>query len=131
MQVSNNGLLADVDALASLASAGALYVDGNESLSRVSLPALASLGRLELRANPALASIDGLTGVQSVEAIVIADNEELRALSFAPNLESASLIDIHSNANLATCEAWRFADGVDLIGSLVIVGNDDAGVCEP
>jgi PKD repeat protein len=135
--VARNASLKSLEGLGGLTMlTGDLTISSNDSLATLTgLHQLTSLQRLRLSGNPRLAVID-LPDVTSLRELWVEDNTSLQRIS---SMRSLRRIDqtllVRENGALPSCDVLALRDqvqGLDGIGgSIIIEGNDDAGVCEP
>jgi hypothetical protein len=80
LEVSDNGLLANIDALTSLTTTGPVFIERNATLPNVDgLSSLTSLGSgaLILTDNPSLSDLSGVSGLTSIGASLVIRNNDL------------------------------------------------------
>jgi hypothetical protein len=74
------------------------------------------LRRLELTNNPALVSVDGLQAIQSVEELVIRNNDRLEQLPELPYLSAdLAVLSIRDNDSLRSIPQWIDPDDGDFL----------------
>jgi hypothetical protein len=74
------------------------------------------LRRLELTNNPALASVEALRAIQSVEELVIRDNDRLEQLPELPYLDvNLAILTIRDNDSLRSIPQWIDPDDGDFL----------------
>jgi hypothetical protein len=106
--------LRDLSSLGGTSRMARFVLEGS-GLERFELEQPLSLDQLEFRSNPELVSLDGLQAVQSMEELVIYDDDRLEQLPELPYLKDLRSLSIHDNDVLRAVPAWINPDDADFL----------------
>jgi hypothetical protein len=117
-----NDTLEDISGLASLRTAGEVFVLENAALENLDgFAALESTGHFIVSGNPALTSLDSLSALATVDGwFTIQNNDKVTSLDQLAALTSVDMLDIEFNDHLVTADGFS---ALTQVGLVTVVGN--------
>ncbi len=127
LHIEGNDLIAELNGLEGLESLESIRLEATQVTDLAGLAKLVRLRKVDISANPKLASMSNLSDLTALQDLTIFKNDKLANLSGIEGLESLERLHIYKNANLASVEGLN---GLKKLETVIIRFNDKLAISD-